>query len=248
MTAASNHGIVPPMTEQPIVQPHILVVDDDDKLRALLGQFLGDQGFATTLAADAAEARAVMAMLAPDIVVLDVMMPHERGTILAAELRAQQGPPVLLLTALGEAEDRIGGLEAGADDYLVKPFQPKELVLRIRNIIARTAKPVAHERGVRFGEFTFHAGAGKLLHHAEPVYLTTSELGCLRALAEAKGQPVSREKLAEASMEAHGGNERSVDVQINRLRKKIEANPSKPLYIQTVRHAGYALVMDGYAS
>lgn len=226
---------------------HILVVDDDDKLRALLGQFLGDQGFIVTLAESAAEARGTMRILTPDVVVLDVMMPGERGTVLAAELRAANAAPVLLLTALGEPEDRIGGLEAGADDYLVKPFQPKELVLRLRNIIARTAKPVQQDRTWRFGRFSFHPGSGKLLKMGEPIYLTTSELGCLRALAEAKGQPVSREKLAEASMESAGGNERSVDVQINRLRKKIEENPGKPLYIQTVRHAGYALIMDSYA-
>lgn len=227
---------------------HILVVDDDDKLRALLGRFLGEQGFATTLAADAAEARAVMEVLSPDMIVLDVMMPGERGTALAQDIRKNAGPPVLLLTALGEPEDRIGGLEAGADDYLVKPFQPKELVLRLKNILARTVRPEETGRALRFGNFTFHPVQGKLLQGDEPVYLTTSELGCLRALAEAKGQPVSREKLAEASMETAAGNERSVDVQINRLRKKIEQNPSKPLYIQTVRHAGYALVMDGYAT
>lgn len=227
---------------------HILIVDDDDRLRALLGQFLGDQGYLTTLAQDAAEARAVMQALVPDMLVLDVMMPGERGTTLAAELRAKDGPPVLLLTALGEPEDRIGGLEAGADDYLVKPFEPKELLLRLRNILARTAKPVESGRALRFGQFTFQPATGKLLQAGAPVYLTTGELECLRALAEAKGQPVTREKLAEASMENSAGNERSVDVQINRLRKKIEPNPGKPLYIQTVRHAGYALITDGYAS
>ncbi len=228
--------------------PHILVVDDDDKLRALLAQFLGDQGFHVTAASSAADAREAMRYLTPDALVLDVMMPGERGTALAQELRTHNGPPVLLLTALGEPDDRIGGLEAGADDYLVKPFQPKELVLRLKNILSRPAPKETTERAIRFGEFTFSTQSGKLMKREEPVYLTTSELGCLRALAEAKGQPVSRERLAEASMEAHAGNERSVDVQINRLRKKIEANPGKPLYIQTVRHAGYALVMDGYGT
>ncbi len=228
--------------------PHILIVDDDDKLRALLVQFLRAEGFITTAAEHADEARAVLQLLTPDMVVLDVMMPRERGTVLAKQLRDADGPPVLLLTALGEAEDRIGGLESGADDYLVKPFQPKELLLRIRNILSRTQKPVSEARAVRFGAFIFHPHSGKLVQNDVPVYLTSSELGCLRALAEAAGKPVSREILADASMEAHGGNARSVDVQINRLRKKIEANPSKPLYIQTVRHAGYALIMDGYAS
>jgi two-component system, OmpR family, phosphate regulon response regulator OmpR len=230
------------------IAPHILIVDDDDKLRALLVQFLNAEGFITTAAAHAQEARDILQLLTPDMVVLDVMMPHERGTVLAKQLRDGAGPPVLLLTALGEAEDRIGGLESGADDYLVKPFQPKELLLRIRNILSRTQKPVPVQRAVRFGAFVFYPHSGKLLHGDNPMYLTSSELGCLRALVEAEGKPVSRDILADASMEAHGGNARSVDVQINRLRKKIEANPSKPLYIQTVRHAGYALIMDGYVS
>lgn len=244
MTGTINHGIVLRMS----IPHHILVVDDDDRLRALLGQFLDDQGYLTTLASSAAEAREVMHALTPDMLVLDVMMPGERGTSLAAELRSKDGPPVLLLTALGEPQDRIGGLEAGADDYLVKPFEPKELLLRLRNILSRTVKPVEVDRILRFGQFMFHPASGKLTQQGEPIYLTTAELGFLRMLADAKGQPVTREKLAEASAENSVGNERSVDVQINRLRKKIEPNPSKPLYIQTVRHAGYALITDGYAS
>lgn len=225
---------------------HILIVDDDDKLRLLLDQFLSSQGFITTTAENAKHARMVLELLTPDLIVLDVMMPEEKGTTLARELRSRKGPPVLLLTALGESEDRIGGLEAGADDYVVKPFEPKELVLRIKNILSRTQKPEANgEKTMRFGAFSFTPTSGKLMRGEEVIYLTTSELGCLRALAEAAGAPVSREQLAATSMETHGGNERSVDVQINRLRKKIEANPSKPIYIQTVRHAGYALMIEG---
>jgi two-component system phosphate regulon response regulator OmpR len=234
---------------EPDVPPHVLIVDDDDKLRALLDQFLTTQGFITTVAESAKQARAVLELIVPDVIVLDVMMPEEKGTTLAKELRAQQGPPVLLLTALGESENRIEGLEAGADDYVTKPFEPKELVLRLKNMVSRTQKPAAlRETILHFGAFSFSPKGGKLMRGAEVIYLTSSELGCLRALAEAAGKPLSREQLAAASMETHGGNTRSVDVQINRLRKKIEANPSKPIYIQTVRHAGYALMIDTYAT
>lgn len=223
------------------IPPHILVVDDDDKLRALLTQFLGKEGYIVSAAASAAEARAQLAVLEADLLVLDVMMPGERGTSLAKELRSGGGAPVLLLTAMAEPDDRIKGLEAGADDYLTKPFQPKELVLRINNILARTRPAGKAEPGLRFGEFLFLPESGKFTRAGEPVYLTTAEKACLAALAQAGGEPVDRETLATVGAI---GNARSVDVQINRLRKKIEANPSKPVYIQTVRHAGYALVVD----
>jgi two-component system, OmpR family, phosphate regulon response regulator OmpR len=225
-------------------QQHILIVDDDDKLRSLLGKFLHEQGYAITEVADSKAARAVMQSLIPDLVVLDVMMPFERGTILAGELRTKKSSPVLMLTALGEAQDRIEGLEAGADDYLAKPFQPKELLLRIRNILDRVSRSDDTARMIQFGEFVFYTATGNLKRSGELVYLTTSEQLCLRALAQSLGQPVAREILASASGDMGSSNERSIDVLINRLRKKIEANPSKPRYIQTVRHLGYALVVD----
>lgn len=228
----------------PSIPAHILVVDDDDRLRALLVQFLIQAGFIVSEAANAPEARAHMQALAADLLVLDVMMPGERGTTLAAELRRAGGPPVLLLTAMGSPEDRIEGLEAGADDYLTKPFEPKELVLRIRNILARTRPRAEETRHIRFGAFQFDPASGKLSTHGGPVYLTGSETACLRLLVEADGKPVSRDRLAEYAGESGSGNARSVDVQINRLRKKIETNPGKPVYIQTVRHAGYALIRD----
>lgn len=227
------------MQAVPTIPAHILVVDDDDKLRALLEQFLTRAGFLVSTAANAKEARELLAVFTVDMLVLDVMMPGERGTVLAKELRSGHGAPVLLLTAMDQAADRIEGLEAGADDYLTKPFEPKELVLRIQNILARIRPKDGAPRGLRLGEFTFDVISGKLTRAGEPVYLTGAEIHCLRTLAEAGGEPVSREALAEA-----GGNERSTDVQINRLRKKIEANPGKPVYIQTIRHAGYALVTD----
>jgi two-component system phosphate regulon response regulator OmpR len=227
-------------------QQHILIIDDDDKLRSLLGQFLREQGYATTEASDSVAARAVMQSLTPDLVVLDVMMPGERGTVLAKELREKQSAPVVMLTALGDVQDRIDGLESGADDYLAKPFQPKELLLRIRNILDRTARPDTMSQAVGFGEFVFQVSSGSLLKGGEPVYLTTSEQACLRILVEARGQPVAREILAAATGDVGNSNERSIDVLINRVRKKIEANPSKPRYIQTVRHLGYTLVSDQY--
>ena len=223
--------------------PHILIVDDDDKLRALLEQFLQKEGFITSAAASATDAREVMRVFTPDLLVLDVMMPGERGTVLAKELRASNAAPVLLLTAMAEPADRITGLESGADDYLTKPFEPKELVLRIKNILART-RPVPTPTLIRFGAFEFAPDSGTLTRAGEVLYLTSSEAQCLRVLAEAKGAAVSREYLAETVGDAGKGNARSVDVQINRLRKKIEANPGKPIYIQTIRHAGYALRVD----
>lgn len=217
--------------------PHILVVDDDERLRDLLRQYLSDQGFFVSTARDAAAAREKLGFFAVDGMVLDVMMPGETGLQLAASL-GRAAPPTLMLTAMGEASDRIAGLEAGVEDYLVKPFEPKELVLRLRNILQR-GKP-AMVQAIRFGGFRFELASQKLFHGMEPVYLTSAEALCMKALAEQAGTPVSREKLAELGLQGKG-NERSVDVQINRLRKKIEPVPGRPVYIQTVRGAGYVL-------
>lgn len=228
---------------QPIAEPstpHLLVVDDDDRLRALLQQYLGEQGYGVSTAANAREAEEVLAVLAVDAVVLDVMMPGETGLAFAARMQGS-APPILLLTARGEADDRIAGLEAGAADYLVKPFAPRELLLRIENLLRRKAAPVAAAVAPRmvFGQSVFDGAAGRLLVHGEPVYLTSSEVDCLRILAERAGTPVSREQMA--GLLGDVSNERSVDVQINRLRKKIEPNPARPIYLQTIRHAGYVL-------
>lgn len=219
---------------------HILVVDDDTRLRDLLKQFLSDQGFAVTVAQHAQDARAKMALFRFDLIVLDVMMPGETGVQLASSLT--DAPPILLLTAMAETEDRISGFEAGADDYLVKPFEPRELVLRIQAILRRVVTKDSSAAQVSFGDYQFDVGQGRLLKNGEAFTLTTGEGQLLKALAEKAGEPVAREKLALAL--GAGSNERNVDVQITRLRKKIETDSSKPIYIQTVRGAGYMLYMD----
>jgi two-component system phosphate regulon response regulator OmpR len=221
--------------------PHILVVDDDERLRDLLRQYLSDQGFFVSTAKHAEQAREKLAYFQVDLMVLDLMMPGETGLQLAHSL-GRRAPPTLMLTAMGEADDRVRGLEVGAEDYLVKPFEPRELVLRLRNIWQRTRGQ--QNQSIRFGEFHFDPASQKLTQGEAPVYLTSSEAQCLRVLAEHAGQPVTRERLAELSMGHSSGNERSVDVQINRLRKKIEPVPGRPVYIQTVRGAGYVLHAD----
>ena len=218
---------------------HLLVVDDDERLRELLQQYLSEHGFFVSVAKDTTEARRMLQHFELDAMVLDLMMPGESGLELAASLGAS-APPILMLTAMGETEDRIKGLETGARDYLVKPFEPRELVLRINNILQRRQQEMSVAFKVRFGEFTFDTRSGKLLQQDHPVYLTSGEAQCLKVLAENAGKPVSRELLAELTLGAKG-NERSVDVQINRLRKKIEPMPGRPIYIQTVRGAGYVL-------
>lgn len=227
---------------KPIPEMHILVVDDDDRLRALLKQYLSEQGFFVSTAANTTQADEVLHVFAIDLIVLDVMMPKETGLQYAARLKnSASPPPILLLTARGDAEDRIAGLEVGARDYLPKPFEPRELVLRMQNILRRenVAPAAANKQAVQFGQYRFELGSGRLSGPEGPVYMTSSEIECLRILAEQAGMPVSREKIAELAGDLN--NERSVDVQINRLRKKIEPQPGKPVYIQTVRHAGYVL-------
>lgn len=227
---------------------HILVVDDDDRLRALLKQYLSEHGFFVSTAADTKQADEVADAFAIDLMVLDVMMPKETGMQYAKRLKQRDvAPPILLLTARSEAEDRIEGLEAGAQDYLAKPFAPRELVLRIENILQRgsLAAPTPESDAVRFGDYKFDLKSGRLTSPEGAIYLTSSEIECLRILAGQAGTPVSREKIAELAGDLN--NERSVDVQINRLRKKIEPQPGKPIYIQTVRHAGYVLHTDGGA-
>lgn len=218
-------------------KPHILVVDDDDRLRALLKKFLQEQGFRVSEAASAEAARGLLGWFAFDVMVLDVMMPGQTGIEMLASLN-KPFPPVLMLSAMGEPDDRINGLEHGADDYLVKPFEPKELVLRLRAILRRTVQD-KQKTALHFGEYSFEMDTGQLKHGFEPIALTSNESAMLKILGEQAGQPVSRETLARLMPGA--GNERTVDVQVTRLRKKIGENEGKPLHLQTVRGAGYVL-------
>ncbi len=217
--------------------PHILVVDDDSRLRQLLQKFLSDNGYRVTTAEDAGEARRRMGGLQFDLLVLDVMMPGETGLEFTTKLRESDDVPILMLTARGEPDDRITGLEAGVDDYLPKPFEPRELLLRIQSILKRTRTEEA-PADVRFGDFIFHAGTGSLLKSGKPVKLTSAETALLTALARTPGETVSRDTLRQSSGASEG---RAMDVQITRLRRKIEANPKEPRYLHTVWGSGYVL-------
>ena len=217
--------------------PHILVVDDDSRIRDLLARYLQDHGFRVTTAVDAASARATMRSLSFDLLILDVMMPHESGLEFARSLRTESRVPILMLTARAEPEQRIEGLETGIDDYLAKPFEPRELLLRVSNVLRRGgASPASGE--VRMGEFVFHVSRGELKREDETIRLTERERELLRYFAQRPGTPVSRQELAKG---ADSGGERAVDVQINRLRRKIEHDPANPVYLQTVRGKGYIL-------
>lgn len=222
--------------------PHLLVVDDDARLRELLQRYLSANGFRVTAASDAAEARALLKSLAFDALVLDVMMPGENGFDLAGSVRAQSDVPILMLTARSESGDRIEGLERGADDYLSKPFEPRELMLRLGALLrrARGASPTPH-REVRMGACVFDPERGELRRAGKPVRLTSSEAQLLKLFAANAGRPFSRTDLCTRLGIAL---ERSVDVQVTRLRRKIEEDPKLPLYIQTVRGVGYVLVPD----
>jgi two-component system, OmpR family, phosphate regulon response regulator OmpR len=224
------------------LEPHLLVVDDDARLRALLRRYLSESGFRVTTAADPGEARANLASFAFDLVVLDVMMPGESGLVLTRALRQEGRVPVLLLTAMGEPEDRVNGLEQGADDYLSKPFEPRELVLRIRNLLQRRPAADANRREVRFGGCRFDLIRGELFRGGDPIRLTTAEAGLLGSLAERAGEAVSREELSLSAQ--FSGSVRNVDVQMTRLRRKIERDPRFPRYLQTVRGTGYVLKPD----
>ena len=220
--------------------PHLLVVDDDRRIRDLLSRFLASEGYRVTTADTAADARAKLNGLSFDLLILDVMMPGESGFDFAQALRGTSNVPILMLTARDAAESRIKGLELGADDYLSKPFEPRELSLRIANILKR-AQPVAAPavESVRFGPFLYHLARGELRKGDDVIRLTDRERDMLRVLAATPGETVPRMALA-----GNGGtvSERAVDVQINRLRRKIESNPANPLFVQTVRGVGYRLV------
>ncbi len=234
------------MTE--VSAPHLLIVDDDARIRGLLQKFLIRQGFLVSVARDAGHARRLLAGLEFDLLVLDVMMPGEDGVSFTAALREDLDTPILLLTARGESGDRIAGLEAGADDYLTKPFEPKELLLRI-NAILRRVPPVREASGVprhiQLGPIRYDVERGEMWRGAEHVRLTATEGALMRIFAARPGEPVTREKLVEDLGRDRGqAQERAVDVQITRLRRKIEADPKQPRYLQTVRGEGYMLAPD----
>ncbi len=220
---------------------HILVVDDDQRLRDLLARFLSESGFVVLAASDAADARRKLSSITVDLIILDRMMPGESGLDFAASLQPS-GVPILMLTAMGEAEDRIAGLEKGVDDYLVKPFEPRELVLRVNNILKRAPQPETGPREVRMGDKVFDLERSELRVDGEPVRLTDAEAALLAALASRPGVSVSREALI--TMTGAAANDRAVDVQVMRLRRKIERDPRDPRYLQTVRGKGYVLMPD----
>lgn len=222
---------------------HLLIVDDDARIRQLLHKFLSQNGFRVTVAADAAEARSKLDSFAFDLLVLDVMMPGESGLDLARAVRARSAVPILMLTARSETDDRIAGLETGADDYLAKPFNPRELLLRVGGILRRASlsPSAASDPEVRFGAFAYHRGRGELKRGDEVIRLTDRERDLLAALAERPGHTVPRSAIA--GDDAAPGD-RAVDVVVTRLRRKIEADPSNPILLQTVRGYGYRLLAD----
>jgi two-component system phosphate regulon response regulator OmpR len=221
--------------------PHILVVDDDQRIRDLLARFLFENGFRVTPAADAAAARAAMRGLTFDLVVLDVMMPGTNGIDFARELKSQSPLPICMLTARSETDQRIEGLEAGVEDYVAKPFEPRELLLRLKNIMRRGRPASDTTDEVKMGEFVFSIGRGELKRGEESQKLTERERDLLRLFAKRPGMPVARHEL---TADDSTGSERAIDVQINRLRRKIETDPSNPVYLQTVRGKGYILYTD----
>ncbi len=229
----------------PTILPHILVVDDDARLRTLLQKFLAQQGFTVSVAASAMEAREFLAALSVDLIVLDIMMPVEDGFSLTQSLRRDTGNasvPILLLTARGEPDDRIRGFEVGADDYLSKPFEPRELLLRVQAILRRAGAGKNGERGQRVGRFIFDALRPGLLAGDLFIPLTGVEAALLQALLQAAPQALSRQQLAQRS--AVPIAERSIDVQVGRLRKKLEADAAQPRHLLTVRGEGYRLLPD----
>ncbi len=220
--------------------PHLLLVDDDRRIRDLLSRFLCGEGYRVTTAMSAKDARAKLLGLHFDMLILDVMMPGETGFDLARFIRTSSSVPIIMLTARHEAESRIEGLQIGADDYVAKPFEPRELVLRIGNILKRSAPPpVATLEQIAFGPYIYHLERGELREGEAVVHLTDREREMLRVLAATPGETISRGALTGGDGSV---NERAVDVQINRLRRKIERDPANPLFLQAVRGIGYRLV------
>ncbi|RFB79676.1 response regulator [Methylovirgula sp. 4M-Z18] len=243
---SADASALPPLADD---AAHLLIVDDDTRIRELLSRVMMKNGYRVTTAADTAEARTALKNLAFDLIVLDVMMPGENGLDFVAALRAgatglsAPDVPVLMLTARAEPSDRVSGLERGVDDYLTKPFDPRELVLRIASILrrARPPSPLAPIEIVRFGAYTYDLMRGELTIDGDIIRLTDREREMLKMLAEKPGETVSREALGGVGFAA---NERTVDVQVNRLRRKIELDPANPRHLQTVRGLGYRLLTD----
>jgi two-component system phosphate regulon response regulator OmpR len=227
---------------------HLLIVDDDARIRTLLQKFLIRNGFLVTAARDAGHGRRVLDGLDFDLIVLDVMMPGEDGVSLTRAIRETSSTPILLLTARAETEDRIAGLEAGADDYLSKPFEPKELLLRINAILRRMPAALPADSGpklITLGEFRYDLERGEMWRGEAPVRLTATESHLMRIFAAQPGEALSRTQLVEELGRDKGqAQERAVDVQITRLRRKLEIDPKSPRYLQTVRGAGYMLAPD----
>jgi len=224
---------------------HLLVVDDDDRIRELLKEYLARAGFRVTTAPDAARARKLMGDLTFDLAVFDVMMPGEDGLSLTRWVRERGGTPVLILTAKGEADDRIGGLSVGADDYLAKPFEPQELLLRIEAILRRTLARGGPRGRVSLGAYAFDLERCELYEGETPVRLTEGEAKLLKRLAQSRDRPIDRFDLAQELSDGAGdASARAIDVQVTRLRRKLEADPKNPRYLQTVRGVGYMLAPD----
>ena len=227
---------------------HLLIVDDDERIRLLLQKFLVRNGFLVTTARDAEHARRILAGLDFDMIVMDVMMPGEDGISLCRSLRDTHSTPILLLTAKGETENRIEGLEAGADDYLSKPFEPKELLLRINAILRRVPdvpEDAAAPKILSLGAMRYDMERGEMWQGADLVRLTATEMQLMKIFSAQPGQAISRAKLVEDLGRDRGqAQERAVDVQITRLRRKIESDTKQPRYLQTVRGAGYMLAPD----
>lgn len=219
--------------------PHILVVDDDRRIRDLLKRYLRDNSYWVTTAENAAEADARLDALQFDLIILDVMMPGESGLEFAARLRRTSPVPILMLTARSETEHRIAGLESGVDDYLPKPFDPRELLLRVKTILRRTLQPENRNADVQMGDCRFNPQRGELQRDGQTLRLTTRELQLLRIFSTNPGRTLSRLDLCDNEQA-----ERSIDVQINRLRRKIEVDPRNPIYLQTVRGEGYVFQPD----
>lgn len=225
--------------ENPVTAPHILVVDDDDRIRDLVTKYLRKQEFIVSSAENAKEAQAILKLFEYDLMVLDVMMPGQTGFEFTEELREKSDMPVLLLTALGETDDRIEGLTAGADDYLIKPFDPRELVLRIEAILRRRPKENVKPPVLKIGPWTFDPDYNELKSEERSVKLTDGEMTLLKALGQKAGELYDRESLSEEC--GFDSLKRTIDVQVTRLRRKLEDNSDNPRYLQTVRGKGYIL-------
>lgn len=229
----------PPLSDD---APHLLVIDDDTRIRTLLSQFLRQEGFRVTVAAEAGKARHQLAHLDFDLLIVDVMMPGENGIALTRSLRETKNVPILMLTALVDTDSRIDGLEAGADDYLPKPFDPRELLLRINAILRRGATPQqAKIEQVVFGPYTYSIPRRELKKSGEVIHLTDKEQEIMTVFATRVGETIPRHELAGGDGDV---GERTIDVQINRLRRKIEKDPANPVWLQTVRGIGYKLSVE----